>query len=45
MEGWVSMANTLAIHTAPAFLAPTADITNQSQTSLPHGLRILNIEL
>lgn len=44
-EGWVSMANTLAIHTAPAILAPTADITNQSQTSLPHGLRILNIEL
>ena len=45
MEDWVSVANTHAIHTAPALLAPTADITNQSQTSLPHGFRILNTEL
>lgn len=45
MEDWVSMANTHAMHTAPALLAPT-DITNQTQISLPHGLRILlNTEL
>lgn len=41
MQDWVSMANTHATHTATLLLAPTADITNQSQHSLPHGLRIL----
>lgn len=44
-KDWVSKANTHAMHTAPALLAPT-DITDQSQSSLPHGLRmLLNTEL